>query len=91
MHLQIRQRIRLGCSRLPSAVLRMAVDYGRPTGVTSTLTQLPSCSAIAGESGMSRKSEASWKSTSIFVSLCLFEPCVGGPGEIRTHDLLHAI
>jgi hypothetical protein len=28
---------------------------------------------------------------SIFVSLCFVGVCFGGPGEIRTHDLFHAM
>src|SRR5271165_6304900 len=32
-----------------------------------------------------------WKRTSIFVSLCFVGLCFGGPGEIRTHDLFHAM
>ncbi len=32
-----------------------------------------------------------WKRASIFVSLCFVGLCFGGPGEIRTHDLFHAM
>ena len=41
--------------------------------------------------GLRVTSSAMWKRASIFVSLCFVGLCFGGPGEIRTHDLFHAM
>src|ERR1039458_2487517 len=41
--------------------------------------------------GLRVTSSATWKRASIFVSLCFLGFCFGGPGEIRTHDLFHAM
>ncbi len=41
--------------------------------------------------GLRVTSSATWKSASIFVGLCFFGVCLGGPGEIRTHDLFDAM
>jgi hypothetical protein len=44
-----------------------------------------------GEFGLPVTSSATWKHASIFVSLYFVALCFGGPGEIRTHDLFHAM